>query len=195
VTRWTSKPIIRHLLAVALVALLFLGDGARAIPARQQHPNSQDAETLGSLRERIAAHLAQPRFASAVWGVKIVSLESGKTIFEQNPQKYFNPASNAKLYTAALALERLGPNHRIKTSIYSTSRPEASGTLRGDLVVYGRGDPTMAARLNGGDYFKGLDPLVSQLVNAGVRRIEGDLIGDESYFTGPPFGSTLSMCS
>ena len=47
----------------------------------------------------------------------------------------------------------------------------------------------MAARLNGGDYFKGLDPLLTQLVNAGVRRIEGDLVGDESYFAGPPFGS------
>jgi D-alanyl-D-alanine carboxypeptidase/D-alanyl-D-alanine-endopeptidase (penicillin-binding protein 4) len=47
----------------------------------------------------------------------------------------------------------------------------------------------MAARLNGGDYFKGFDPLITQLTNAGVRRIEGDLVADESYFTGPPFGS------
>ena len=188
-TRSTSKPHVRRLLAVALVALLPLGGGALAFPAPQQHANSPDPETLGSLRERIAAHLAQPRFASAVWGVKIVSLESGKTVFEHNPQKYFNPASNAKLYTSALALERLGPNHRIRTSLYSTTRPEASGTLRSDLIVYGRGDPTMAARLNGGDYFKGFEPLVSQLVNAGVRRIEGDLVGDESYFAGPPFGS------
>src|SRR5258705_8042135 len=47
----------------------------------------------------------------------------------------------------------------------------------------------MAARLNGGDYFKGLDPLIAQLVNAGVRRIEGDVVGDESYFSGPPFGA------
>jgi len=124
-----------------------------------------------------------------LWGVKIVSLETGKTIFEHNPEKYFNPASNAKLYTAALALERLGVDHRIKTSLYSTSRPDASGTLKADLIVYGRGDPTMAARLNGGDYFKGMEPLIAQLVNAGVRRIEGDLVGDESYFSGPPFGS------
>ncbi|HXI89645.1 MAG TPA: D-alanyl-D-alanine carboxypeptidase/D-alanyl-D-alanine-endopeptidase, partial [Blastocatellia bacterium] len=58
-----------------------------------------------------------------------------------------------------------------------------------DLIVYGRGDPTMAARLNGGDYFKGLEPLITQLVNAGVRRIEGDVVGDESFFAGPPFGS------
>lgn len=189
-----TTPDIKHSLTVLLVALHSLGvAGAWASPAHQHltstQAGSQDPETLGSLRERIAAHLAQPRFAPAAWGVKIVSLDTGKTIFEHNPQKYFNPASNAKLYTAALALERLGADYRIKTSLYSMSRPEASGTLKGDLIVYGRGDPTMAARLNGGDYFKGLDPLVTQFVNAGVRRIEGDLIGDESYFAGPPFGA------
>src|SRR5205807_6573233 len=116
-------------------------------------------------------------------------LDTGKTIFEHNAQKFFNPASNAKLYTAALALDQLGPAYRIKTSFYSTARPDSSGTLKSDLIVYGRGDPTMAARLNGGDYFKGFDPLITQLTNAGVRRIEGDLVADESYFAGPPFGS------
>lgn len=157
-------------------------------PAQQQ-TTAQQPETLDSLRGRIAAHIAQARFAPAAWGVKIVSLDTGKILFEHNPEKYFNPASNAKLYTAALALDRLGVDYRIKTSLYSTARPDASGTLKADLIVYGRGDPTMAARLNGGDYFKGIEPLITQLVNAGVRRIEGDLVGDESYFAGPPFGS------
>jgi len=186
---WMTKPNIKPL-AVLLMALYTLGAaGASALPPHQQHTPAHTPETLSSLRERIAAHIAQPKFAPAAWGVKIVSLDTGKTIFEHNPQKYFNPASNAKLYTAALALERLGTDYRIKTSLYSVLKPEASGTLKGDLILYGRGDPTMAARLNDGDYFKGLEPLVTQLVNAGVRRIEGDLIGDESYFTGPPFGA------
>lgn len=158
-------------------------------PRTTNAPVSQQTETLDALRERIAAHIAQPRFAAASWGVKIVSLDSRKTLFEHNAQKYFNPASNAKLYTAALALNRLGAGYRIRTSLYSTMRADASGTLKADLIVYGRGDPAMAARLNNGDYLKGLDPLVSQLVNAGVRRIEGDLVGDESYFAGPPFGA------
>jgi len=184
------KLVTRHILVASLMVLQLVGSAAAwGLHAVQQQANPQEPETIGSLRERIAAHLAQPRFTSASWGVKVVSLESGKTIFEHNPQKYFNPASNAKLYTTALALERLGADYRIKTSLYATSRPEASGTLKGDVIVYGRGDPTMAARLNGGDYFKGLEPLVTQLMNAGIRRIEGDLVGDESYFDGPPFGS------
>ena len=155
----------------------------------EQHKIEQKADTIEALRGRIAAHLAQPRFAPASWGVKIASLDTGRTIFEHNPEKYFNPASNAKLYTTALALERLGTDYRIKTSIYSPVRPDASGTLKGDLMVYGRGDPTMTARLNGGDYFKGIEPLINQLVNAGIRRIEGDVVADESYFEGPPFGA------
>src|SRR5689334_18292331 len=108
-------------------------------------------ETVEALAARLSAHISQPRFAPAAWGVKIVSLDSGKTLFEHNPQKYFNPASNAKLYTAALALDRLGADYRIRTSLYATARPDTSGTLKGDLMVYGRGDPTMAASLNGGD--------------------------------------------
>lgn len=187
--RQVPKPQLK-LITVLLVVFHMLGAvGGWALPANKQRTSAQGGEPLSALRERIAAHIAQPRFAPAAWGVKIVSLDTGKTIFEHNPQKYFNPASNAKLYTAALALERLGPDYKIKTSLYSTSRPGASGTLKGDLIVYGRGDPTMAARLNGGDYFKGMEPLVAQFVNAGIRRIEGDLIGDESYFAGPPFGA------
>ncbi len=176
-----------HLLGVMGVSATLSTSKSQA-PAQQQ-TTAQQPETLDSLRGRIAAHIGQARFAPAAWGVKIVSLESGKTIFEHNPEKYFNPASNAKLYTAALALERLGVDYRIRTSLYSAARPDAAGTLKADLIVYGRGDPTMAARLNGGDYFKGLDPLITQLVNSGVKRIEGDLVGDESFFAGPPFGS------
>jgi D-alanyl-D-alanine carboxypeptidase/D-alanyl-D-alanine-endopeptidase (penicillin-binding protein 4) len=61
--------------------------------------------------------------------------------------------------------------------------------LPGDLIVYGRGDPAINARLNGGDIYQALEPLVAVLNNAGVKRIEGDLVGDDSYFRGPPFGS------
>src|SRR5437763_12830752 len=124
--------------------------------ARHSQATSQQSETLDSLRSRLAAHIAQPRFAPAAWGIKIESLDTGKTLFEHNPQKYFNPASNAKLYTTALALDRLGADYRIRTSLYSSVRPDTSGALKGDLIVYGRGDPTRAASLNGGDYFKPL---------------------------------------
>lgn len=172
----------------ARLALVVLIQSIAAAQTPTPAPQQQ-AESLESLSSRINAHIAQPRFAPAAWGVKIVSLDSGKIIFEHNAGKYFNPASNAKLYTAALALDRLGADYRIKTSLYSMTRPDATGTLKGDLIVYGRGDPAMTASLNEGDYYKPFEPLVQQLANAGVRRVEGDLIGDESYFATPPIGS------
>ncbi|MEW6126996.1 MAG: D-alanyl-D-alanine carboxypeptidase/D-alanyl-D-alanine-endopeptidase [Acidobacteriota bacterium] len=150
---------------------------------------AQSPDTYEQLAARLTAHLAQPRFTAASWGVKVVSLDSGKTIFEHNAEKYFNPASNAKLYTGALTLDRLGADFKIKTSIYAPRRPEPDGTLKGDLTIYGRGDPTIAARLNQGNYDKPLERLVEQIKAAGIRKIEGDLIGDESFFNTAPFGS------
>ena len=153
--------------------------------AQEQKPPA----TLAELRQRLADHIGQEKYAAALWGAKIVSLDTGVTIFEQNPHKLFSPASNSKLYTVALALDRLGADYRIKTSLYAKARPDAAGVLAGDLIVYGRGDPTINARRHGGDIYKALEPLVSALTNAGVKSITGDLVGDESYFHGPPFGS------
>jgi len=169
----------------SFVALGFLALGAAA---QEQKP----AATLAELQQRLAQHIAQPRFSAAFWGVQIVSLDTGKTLFENNPQKLFSPASNSKLYTVAVALDRLGADYRIKTSLYAKASPDAVGTLDGDLVVYGRGDPTVNARLHGGDIYKALEPLVFALTNAGVKRISGDLVGDESYFQGAPYGSGWS---
>jgi D-alanyl-D-alanine carboxypeptidase/D-alanyl-D-alanine-endopeptidase (penicillin-binding protein 4) len=133
--------------------------------------------------------LDQPRFAHAQWGVKVVSLDSGITLFERNADKLMKPASNAKLYTASLALDRLGPDYRIKTSFYAAAKPDADGVIHGDLLVYGRGDPTFSARFNHGDYKKALQPAIDALLAAGIKRLQGDLVGDESYFRGPPFGT------
>jgi len=153
---------------------------------------SKKAATLEALRQQLAAQVAQPRFDAATWGVKVVSLDTGKTLFEHNAAKLFSPASNCKLFTMAMALDRQGGDYRIKTSLYSTAKPNRFGTLKGDLIVYGRGDPTLNARLHDGDIFAALEPLVAALTNAGVRRVSGDLVGDDSFIQGPPYGSGWS---
>jgi serine-type D-Ala-D-Ala carboxypeptidase/endopeptidase (penicillin-binding protein 4) len=185
-----KKFVLLSLLVVLNPASLTVGGHqSKSQPSGQEAPAAHQPESIESLKARLTGHISQPRFDPAAWGIKIVSIDTGKTLFEHNPQKYFSPASNAKLYTAALALDRLGPDFRVRTSLYSGASPDAAGTLKGDLIIYGRGDPLMTARLADGDYFKPLDPLVTALANAGVRRVEGDLIGDDSYFTGPPFGA------
>ena len=144
--------------------------------------------TLAELQQRLTEHLANPRFAPGLFGVKIVSLDTGKTLFEHAAGKFFSPASNSKLYTMALALDKLGGDYRIKTSLYAAAKPDKRGTLKGDLIVYGRGDPTINGRLDG-DLFMALEPLVTALADAGVKRISGDLVGDDSFFQGAPYGS------
>jgi len=158
--------------------------------ARAQAPKA--ATTLQELRQQLAAHVAQSRFDAATFGVKIVSRDTGRTMFEHDTRKLFSPASNCKLLAMAFALDRLGGDYRIKTSLYGMTKPSRSGVLKGDLIVFGRGDPTFNTRLHGGDIFAALEPLVAALTNAGVRRITGDLIGDNSFIQGPPYGSGWS---
>jgi D-alanyl-D-alanine carboxypeptidase/D-alanyl-D-alanine-endopeptidase (penicillin-binding protein 4) len=172
---------MRKLFAAQFIALL------AACNLLAQWPNTNTS--LADLQARLSEIVTHPRYDAAMWGVKVVSLETKKTVFEHNSAKLFSPASNCKLYTMALALDQLGGDHRIRTSLYSEARPDKRGVLKGDLIVYGRGDPTFNTRLNGGDIFRALQPLVANLTNAGVRRITGDLIGDESFIVGSPFGS------
>ena len=122
-------------------------------------------------------------------GIKVVSLDTGRVLFEENAAKLLRPASNMKLYTVATALDRLSPDYRFVTSVYATARPDASGIVRGDLTIYGRGDPSIAARFNNGDYFKAIDDLAVRIAAAGVKRVEGDLVGDETYFVGSKYGA------
>ena len=121
-------------------------------------------------------------------GIKVVSLDTGRVLFDENSAKLLRPASNMKLYTVATALDRLSPDFRFTTSVYATGRLDG-GSVRGDLIIYGRGDPSLAARFSNGDYFKAINDLADKIVAAGVKRVDGDLIGDESYFTGPQYGS------
>ena len=146
-------------------------------------------KTVAELQTRISEILAKPELAPAMVGVKITSLDTGRVLFEENSGKLLRPASNMKLYTVATALDKLSPDYRFKTLVYSSTKLDSSGVLRGDLSILGRGDPSFAARFNNGDYLKAIDNLATRIVSAGVKRVEGDLVGDESYFVGPKYGA------
>ncbi len=144
--------------------------------------------SLDELKSRIEQIVRQPALDPGFFAVKIVSLDSGAVIFEQDANKFVRPASNMKLYTVATAFDRLTPDFHFITSVYAKEKPE-DGKVKGDLIIYGRGDPSLAARFNDGDYFKGINNLADRIVAAGVKRVKGDLVGDESYFNGAPLGS------
>ena len=126
----------------------------------------------------------QSPFASARWGVKVVSVSDGATVYERNARQQFIPASNMKIYTTAAALDLLGADYRWQTSAYALARPDAAGTVDGDLILYGRGAPDLVT--------DGKENSLAKLADAvharGVKRVRGNVIGDESYFRGSLIG-------
>src|SRR3569623_3389918 len=165
----TSSRKIARLVPLLAFALLPLPCAALDLPAT---------------RAAIDAHLAQPRFAAARWGIAVVSLDTGRTLYAHDADKLFQPASTAKLYTAALVLNDLDPGYRIPTRVLGAV-PEKRGRVQGPLVLYGMGDPSLGADPSAADW---ADALVDQLVAKGVRRVHGDLVADATYFAGPTIG-------
>jgi serine-type D-Ala-D-Ala carboxypeptidase/endopeptidase (penicillin-binding protein 4) len=159
-------------------------------PTPTATPTPVAIQTLSELQTKIRQSLARPELRRGQVGIKIVSLDTGKVLFDENSEKYFMPASNMKSFTVAAALARLTPDFRFVTSVYAGAVPDASGTIRGDLTIYGRGDPSISYSFNDGDFYRGMNALAEKIVAAGVKRVEGNLIGDESYFNTEPIPAT-----
>jgi D-alanyl-D-alanine carboxypeptidase/D-alanyl-D-alanine-endopeptidase (penicillin-binding protein 4) len=170
------------LLSLCLFATAVLGQ-----PPAETPPAG--AATLTELQAHLAAHLAAPRFAQALWGVKIVSLDTGRTLFEQGADLRMSPASNCKLYPAALALDTWGADHRLHTLVARTAKVDG-GVLQGDLVIRGGGDPSWHTRNPARDFWTVFDPFVAVLRQAGVRRVAGDLVADATLLRGPAHGAS-----
>lgn len=153
-------------------------------------PTPPQYRDLWEVQRRIQTVLMRPELQRGQIGVKIVSLDTEKTVFETNAEKYFMPASNMKSYTVAAAMEKLSPDFKFVTSVYAPAMPDANGVIRGDLTIYGRGDVSFSAGFYDGDVYKGLNNLADKIAQTGVKRIEGNLVGDESYFSGNtiPYG-------
>lgn len=129
-------------------------------------------------------------FERSIWGIALVD-EKGRLLYGHNADKLFIPASNTKLVVSAVAAALLPADWTIRTSLYGTG-PVTDGVLEGNLVLYGRGDPTMGRRCYATDTtlpgvcdrdpFTRLRDLAAGLKAAGVSVVRGDLIGDGSWF-------------
>ncbi|MDQ8154586.1 MAG: D-alanyl-D-alanine carboxypeptidase/D-alanyl-D-alanine-endopeptidase [Gemmatimonadota bacterium] len=130
---------------------------------------------LGSILDRASR--------SGAWGVSVVSLEYGDTLFERNADRQLLPASTMKLFTSSVALERFGPDYRFVTEVLREGALGSDGTLRGNLVLRGAGDPSFSRRYT--DDASGETPMqaIAHLVaQAGIKRVSGDILGDASAF-------------
>ena len=154
----------------------------------------QDAYT--SFQNRVSALINQPKYESAFWGLQIVSLENGEILFSHNERKRFLPASGMKLLIAAAALDRWGPDHRFQTPVFLHGRLDGQGRVLGDLVLAGRGDPNLERRvyhpeqkdLAVSDSSQFIEGIADQLVQGGIRRVEGDILADTTLFLDEPHG-------
>jgi D-alanyl-D-alanine carboxypeptidase/D-alanyl-D-alanine-endopeptidase (penicillin-binding protein 4) len=142
------------------------------------------APTLAQRIHRTIA--ASPAARSAFWGIQIVDQASGSTLVAINADHFFVPASNTKLFTAALALKRLGPDYKFRTTV----RMDADGSIR----LVGGGDPNLNNRAipytpgpRTGDPLQAIEDLADQVVAGGVKSIAGDVIGDDSFYVWQPF--------
>ena len=128
-----------------------------------------------------------PDFRSAHWGILVVDPLRGDTLYSRNADKLFMPASNMKLVTGATALSVLGPDYRWSTTMSARGAVQ-SGTLAGDLVVRGTGDPSASAHMQKGDALAPLRAMADSLRAHGITRVAGRLVAAPSVFTDAPIG-------
>jgi D-alanyl-D-alanine carboxypeptidase/D-alanyl-D-alanine-endopeptidase (penicillin-binding protein 4) len=183
------------------LALLLVLAACVSLPAvAQEVPNSSALET--ALQEVTG----QGQYKHAHWGLLIVDQQSGDVVFEQNADKLFAPASTTKLYSVACALDCFGADHRFQTPLVRRGEINDRGELQGDLILIASGDLSFGGRatakgeieFTGGDHtyadggsdteltaadpLAGLNDLARQVVEAGIKRVRGDVLIDDRLF-------------
>ncbi len=155
----------------------------------QTAPRPRTTPLRGSLQQRLAVLLDQPPFDRATWNIYAQD-ERGRVLFSRNGDRFSVPASNTKLVVAATATVLLPADYRARSSVYANGTI-TSGVLQGDLIVYGRGDPTWSERCYTIDTLAAggcdstwtvVDAIADSLRARGIRRITGRIVGDGSYF-------------
>ena len=184
---------------ICLLAVAWLARGLEAIPVRAGSP----------LADRVDAVLNARGFEGGQWGLLVVDLASGKTVYERNADRMFCPASVTKLFSSAAALVEFGPDHRFKTPVFRRGDVK-DGVLRGDLILVARGDLSLGGRtgpdgcllfedndhtyasgnpdasLVAGDPLAGLIHLAREVQSSGIKVITGDVLVDDRLFDHAP---------
>ena len=142
---------------------------------------------LETLRHAIDSLVSNPQFRSSDIGLLVVNPVTGDTLYSRNAGKLFIPASNMKIITGASALALLGPDYRFKTSFVSLDIVRDS-VINGDLIVVGRGDPTISDRVQQGNAMTWMARVADSLVAHGIKRVNGRLRRGPNVFPDTIYG-------
>ena len=131
--------------------------------------------------------LADSSMSHASVSLCVTNAENGEAVLSYNSEKSLTPASVMKLITSAAALELLGPQYTFRTALgYTGTLNKRSGKLRGDLVITGGGDPALGSSYFP-DYYKDfMSGWVTEIRKLGIKKIEGRIITDDSYYDFQP---------
>ena len=163
------------------------------------------------LARTIEGLLAGPAVARAHWGIDVVGMD-GTPIYSMNEGQYFQPASNAKLFTTTAALALLGPKTTFETKVVARGVLSDAGALAGDLVLVGGGDANLSGRtvpyvppalrpkvVPGAPPVPEVDPLrylaemADQVAATGLKVVNGDVVGDDTLFPWEPYAADWSI--
>ncbi len=161
--------------------------GRRESASPREKPLTPNAKRFAERAEQL---LDSGTVGQGEWGALVIDAQTGETLYQRNAEKFFVPASNMKLLTTAFALATLGSDYRFRTTAETRGVIDAEGTLTGDVVLVGRGDPNLSNRrfpFRSKEEFDGvpervLSEMADAIVARGVKAISGDIVGDDSYF-------------
>lgn len=203
----------RQLLLALLAAAVVFPAAAPSLDAQQKRKPRKKSPVVQNKRRKPArsrsttaespitavAHFTSPRSAQALandlgiflertrggsWGVMVTSVSRGDTLFSRNAGDPMRPASTMKLFTSALAFHRFGPEYQFSTDVLRDGSVSADGTLNGNIIVRGDGDPALSGRFMDGGPNAPMQALAQRVAAAGIKRVTGDVIGDATGFDG-----------
>jgi D-alanyl-D-alanine carboxypeptidase/D-alanyl-D-alanine-endopeptidase (penicillin-binding protein 4) len=147
-----------------------------AVPA-VRYSNTRSPDDLNTTLTNLAG-----RIKGGMWGGMVVSLTRGDTLYAYNAGEEMLPASTMKLLTSSLAFETFGPNYQFSTDALRDGTVGPDGTLTGNLYIRGDGDPALSGKFLSGGSSAPMNKLADLVVQQGIKRVTGNIIGDASGF-------------